>query len=219
MSSKSPGSNSARASGRKKDPKSKDGTECTSNSTKGVQATPEIVYKMSKKIAQLTKVIYYLNTKNEDHVNEIQMLSDSFEKEMNEISMVELSSSKIQEISAKCEEEEARCRAQEEVIESYMEKMENFQQDIRLASANDARLNNQIKTLNDYKLTIYLVRERKRMEEHLQSKLDDLSNRVDIGKHDEEVIAMRNHYEDRIKAIIDDHENAVTDINRRFVGE
>ena len=35
--------------------------------SKAADLFPDIHYKMSKKIAQLTKVIYQLNSKNEDH--------------------------------------------------------------------------------------------------------------------------------------------------------
>ncbi|KAJ1342615.1 hypothetical protein BSLG_002713 [Batrachochytrium salamandrivorans] len=52
------------------------------------QGNPDInadtLFKMSKKIAQLTKVIYYLNTKNEDHSVEMQNLVDSYEAEITE---------------------------------------------------------------------------------------------------------------------------------------
>ncbi|ORY37894.1 hypothetical protein BCR33DRAFT_769488 [Rhizoclosmatium globosum] len=57
-------------------------------SEKGVFAPPEVVFKMSKKIAQLTKVIYYLNTKNEDHNVEIQSLIDAYEDELTEVLLI-----------------------------------------------------------------------------------------------------------------------------------
>ena len=51
-----------------------------------IDATPDIIYKMSKKIAQLTKVIYYLNTKHEDHEAEIHNLTDAYESEIDRVS-------------------------------------------------------------------------------------------------------------------------------------
>jgi transcription initiation factor IIF auxiliary subunit len=42
----------------------------------------EIIYKMSKKIAQLTKVIYFLNTKNEDGTLKIKILQEDFDDEL-----------------------------------------------------------------------------------------------------------------------------------------
>lgn len=45
----------------------------------------EIMFKMSKKIAQLTKVIYYLNTKNEDCDTKINSMQIAFDQEISEI--------------------------------------------------------------------------------------------------------------------------------------
>jgi hypothetical protein len=47
--------------------------------------SPDIMFKMSKKIAQLTKVIYFLNTRNEDHQAEVRNLSEAYEKEIEEV--------------------------------------------------------------------------------------------------------------------------------------
>ena len=44
----------------------------------------EIIFKMSKKIAQLTKVIFYLNTKNEDGEQAVKGICNSYEAELNE---------------------------------------------------------------------------------------------------------------------------------------
>eukprot|EP01079_Euglenida_sp_SAG-EU17-18_P008721 gene8721-1565_t len=42
----------------------------------------DVQFRMSKKIAQLTKVIYHLNTKNDDHDFELKALSDRYEGEI-----------------------------------------------------------------------------------------------------------------------------------------
>ena len=47
-----------------------------------VNQPTSILYKMSKKIAQLTKIIYFLNTKAEDHGFHIQSLTDAYEAEI-----------------------------------------------------------------------------------------------------------------------------------------
>lgn len=51
-------------------------------------APPDVVYKLSKKIAQLTKVIYYLNTKNEDHTVEVQSLAEAYEDEIQQVCVI-----------------------------------------------------------------------------------------------------------------------------------
>ncbi|XP_056674661.1 protein FAM184A isoform X5 [Monodelphis domestica] len=45
----------------------------------------DLHFKMSKKIAQLTKVIYALNTKNDEHESSIQALRDAHEEEIQQI--------------------------------------------------------------------------------------------------------------------------------------
>ncbi|XP_032848754.2 protein FAM184A isoform X4 [Tyto alba] len=47
--------------------------------------SPDLHFKMSKKIAQLTKVIYALNTKNDEHEAAIQALKDAHEEEIQQI--------------------------------------------------------------------------------------------------------------------------------------
>ncbi|KAM6279443.1 protein FAM184A isoform 2-T2 [Porphyrio hochstetteri] len=51
----------------------------------GVEHSPDLHFKMSKKIAQLTKVIYALNTKNDEHEAAIQALKDAHEEEIQQI--------------------------------------------------------------------------------------------------------------------------------------
>ncbi|KAI8847668.1 hypothetical protein BC829DRAFT_476284 [Chytridium lagenaria] len=88
-------------------------------SSKGVSAAPEVVYKMSKKIAQLTKVIYYLNTKNEDHNVEVQSLIDAYEEELSDA--IKDGTGQIQELRAKLDECNIKIQAQDAVIQSYLE--------------------------------------------------------------------------------------------------
>ncbi|XP_014821927.1 PREDICTED: protein FAM184A isoform X7 [Calidris pugnax] len=51
----------------------------------GGEHSPDLHFKMSKKIAQLTKVIYALNTKNDEHEAAIQALKDAHEEEIQQI--------------------------------------------------------------------------------------------------------------------------------------
>uniref|UniRef100_A0A8C8AJE9 Family with sequence similarity 184 member A n=1 Tax=Otus sunia TaxID=257818 RepID=A0A8C8AJE9_9STRI len=51
----------------------------------GAEPSPDLHFKMSKKIAQLTKVIYALNTKNDEHEAAIQALKDAHEEEIQQI--------------------------------------------------------------------------------------------------------------------------------------
>ncbi|KAM6126665.1 LOW QUALITY PROTEIN: protein FAM184A [Pterocles gutturalis] len=51
----------------------------------GGEHSSDLHFKMSKKIAQLTKVIYALNTKNDEHEAAIQALKDAHEEEIQQI--------------------------------------------------------------------------------------------------------------------------------------
>ncbi|XP_057875688.1 protein FAM184A isoform X5 [Melospiza georgiana] len=51
----------------------------------GAEQSADLHFKMSKKIAQLTKVIYALNTKNDEHEAAIQALKDAHEEEIQQI--------------------------------------------------------------------------------------------------------------------------------------
>ena len=44
--------------------------------------TPDMLYKLSKKIAQLTKVIYSLNTKNDDLEVDLEAMKASYEDKL-----------------------------------------------------------------------------------------------------------------------------------------
>jgi hypothetical protein len=46
----------------------------------------DVLFKMSKKIAQLTKVIYYLHSKQDEHAFEIQQYQENYEYEISRVS-------------------------------------------------------------------------------------------------------------------------------------
>ena len=80
----------------------------------GKSISPDVVFKMSKKIAQLTKVIYYLNTKHEDHALEIQALVDAYEIEIQDVARG--SEQTIQEYQLQFQENEMKLQAQEDIL-------------------------------------------------------------------------------------------------------
>ena len=46
----------------------------------------DMLYKLSKKIAQLTKVIYSLNTKNDDLELDLEVLRSGYEEKLQKVS-------------------------------------------------------------------------------------------------------------------------------------
>lgn len=52
------------------------------NEEDGAVVTPDMLYKLSKKIAQLTKVIYSLNTRNDDLEVDLEAVRQSYEEKL-----------------------------------------------------------------------------------------------------------------------------------------
>jgi hypothetical protein len=88
-----------------KTPKKSQANLNRSNSSKN-ELSKDLIFKMSKKIAQLTKVIYYLNTKNEDTGQRMKYMADEYEHELKDT--VRDGESVIQELQIKLSEVEAR---------------------------------------------------------------------------------------------------------------
>ena len=57
--------------------------------------TPDMLYKLSKKIAQLTKVIYSLNTKNDDLEVDLEAMKASYEEKLQKLSIATNNHSEI----------------------------------------------------------------------------------------------------------------------------
>ena len=54
----------------------------------GVMLTEDMMFKLSKKIAQLTKVIYSLNTKNDDLEYDMEALRIGYEDKLQKVGIV-----------------------------------------------------------------------------------------------------------------------------------
>ena len=57
-------------------------TGATTTAETGSQVSPEMLYKLSKKIAQLTKVIYSLNTRNDDLELDLENVKNNYEEKL-----------------------------------------------------------------------------------------------------------------------------------------
>lgn len=58
------------------------GAAVATNDEDGAVVTPDMLYKLSKKIAQLTKVIYSLNTRNDDLEVDLEAVRQSYEEKL-----------------------------------------------------------------------------------------------------------------------------------------
>ena len=97
-------------------PKSSKNNINASNSAldRSVNASPQIVFKMAKKIAQLTKVIYFLHSKTEDHDDELDYLSEKIQEHVQSIN--EKAKIHIADLTTKADEARILLKAHEEMI-------------------------------------------------------------------------------------------------------
>jgi Protein of unknown function (DUF3431) len=101
----------------------------TSSSKMDIQK--DIMFKMSKKIAQLTKVIYYLNTKNEDTDLMMKNSAALYESELSET--INDGAVIIQELQAKLKDAEIRMDMQKNMLKQNAESMANSEKKLKVA--------------------------------------------------------------------------------------
>ncbi|KXS17557.1 hypothetical protein M427DRAFT_30363 [Gonapodya prolifera JEL478] len=130
--------------------------------------TPDIVYKMSKKIAQLTKVIYFLNTKQEDHVFEVQSLTSIYEDEIDTV--VSEANTKLADLDTKVAAAEANMTVYEDTIKTQLEKLS------RLERALDDERERSDKLERRYDMDVSLLQSQ---VDTVTSEAMHLQNRVD----------------------------------------
>ncbi|TPX68859.1 hypothetical protein SpCBS45565_g02845 [Spizellomyces sp. 'palustris'] len=174
-------------------------------SAKGVVAPPDVVYKLSKKIAQLTKVIYYLNTKNEDHTTEIQSLAEAYEDEIQEV--IEDGQSRIQVLQSKVEDGDLKLRAHEEVIQSYVETISMHEAGLDTLRQRVAELEDSLDEAEREK-----IETARKHEEQLQEMEKTVKLRC---KEEEETSGIRANYESMLQEHADKHEKELEEVKRQ----
>ncbi|KAJ3018051.1 hypothetical protein HKX48_003204 [Thoreauomyces humboldtii] len=161
---------------------------------------PDISYKLSKKVAQLTKVIYYLNTKNEDHTVEIQSLAEAYEDEIQDVildgrkridaALLELGDSqlRVEEKEARLElcarklsDQEAALAAAREhatVLEQAIAESDREKQDFSHDQEEQKRLIEDLKA-EKANLEGELVVVRSQLDRQLKEQADEFGERLD----------------------------------------
>lgn len=84
------------------------------SSVRSVDPSKDLIFKMSKKIAQLTKVVYYLNTKTEDHTLHAEVLKHEYDQELADT--IKDGASIIQELQLKFTESQSARDHQESLL-------------------------------------------------------------------------------------------------------
>ncbi|KAI8591508.1 hypothetical protein BDZ88DRAFT_469591 [Geranomyces variabilis] len=149
---------------------------------------PDIIYKISKKIAQLTKVIYYLNTKNEDHAVEIQSLAEAYEDEIQDVIL----DGRKQIDSARMELEDAQksLQTKDEKLKAHIVKVNEqttelealrlqaatLQQNLEVSEGE--RIDAQNRLDQQTKLVDELTAERTKLTEELESSRTEIEERL-----------------------------------------
>ncbi|KAI8894548.1 hypothetical protein BC833DRAFT_660816 [Globomyces pollinis-pini] len=138
----------------------------------------EILFKMSKKIAQLTKVVYFLNTKNEDTNLQMKQMKRQYEYDLHET--LEEGKSVISEMQLKLNESEDRVQYQETVIQTNLKTIIEKENEIAMIKEHSNRLEIQAKKQ--------------------QTAISKLSTNVisDIS-HEKEITEIKLQYEDELE--------------------
>lgn len=81
---------------------------------KSILAPPQTVFKMAKKIAQLTKVVYFLHSRTEDHDDELDYLTEKIQDHVKDIN--DHAKAQISDLTARAEEGRILLKAHEDMI-------------------------------------------------------------------------------------------------------
>ena len=195
----------------------------------GLDVTPDLHLKMSKKIAQLTKVVYALNTKNDEQDSIVAYLKERHESEMQQL--LRETKSRVNELQQrieKYEEQKADMRNVEQrlrdesekraqaVIEyeqykiSVKEKEEKQQEENEMkASASVKHLletkNSFEKQLEDFKKT------RELLEKDKDKAMEEL-----VNKHHEELDRLMKAHRVRYDEVVKDKDKIKTDLEAKI---
>ncbi|KAI9090436.1 hypothetical protein DFS34DRAFT_672258 [Phlyctochytrium arcticum] len=174
----------------------------------------DLIYKLSKKIAQLTKVIYYLNTKNEDHATEVQSLAEAYEDEISEV--LGDARARIKKTRDQMEDGQLKLRAHEEVIQSYLEKISA--QESKIASQDEAltAATSRITSLEQQLLTS--EKEKEDAATHHAKTLESLSLQLSSSQSSESA-DLQSSFDRRQRDLADLHTQELTDVKAKAVAE
>ncbi|KAJ3404898.1 hypothetical protein HDU80_002205 [Chytriomyces hyalinus] len=177
---------------------------------KGVIAPPEVVFKMSKKIAQLTKVIYYLNTKNEDHNVEIQSLIDAYEDELTET--IKDGTLQIETMKNQLRDAQEKSKLCEETIDAHVRTIDSQLQELRdcyhreeelkelmegVSTDADRKIRSNLEDMHELTKSQEIVQ-----EEKTQARLNEL-----MQAHELELDQLRIENESTVKACMEDYKS------------
>ncbi len=110
---------------------------------KSIVASPQIVFKMAKKIAQLTKVVTFLHSRTEDHDDELDYLTEKIQEHVEEIRND--NKLKMRDLSLKDDESRILLKAHEGMISSNLERIHELESEMDILTLANNDLKNQLK--------------------------------------------------------------------------
>ncbi|KAJ3247620.1 hypothetical protein HDU78_003733 [Chytriomyces hyalinus] len=170
----------------------------------------KVVFKMSKKIAQLTKVIYYLNTKNEDHNVEIQSLIDAYEDELTET--IKDGTLQIETMKNQLRDAQEKSKLCEETIDAHVRTIDSQLQELRdcyhreeelkelmegVSTDADRKIRSNLEDMHELTKSQEIVQ-----EEKMQARLNEL-----MQAHELELDQLRIENESTVKACMEDYKS------------
>jgi len=115
-----------------------------------VVVTPDMLYKLSKKIAQLTKVIYSLNTRNDDLEVDLEAVKNTYEEKLNQIAHNHATNVPNGDVTGQNHDIEAKSALSEAVhaLQLSESKMKSMESDLQEKNVELKSLRSQLQNRN-----------------------------------------------------------------------
>ncbi len=195
----------------------------------GLDVTPDLHLKMSKKIAQLTKVVYALNTKNDEQDSIVEYLKERHESEMQQL--LRETKSRVNELQQRIEKYEQqkadmqkldqRLRDESEKRTQIVQQFEQYkisvkEKEEKLQAENEMKASASVKQLlatkNDFEKQL---EDFKKTRELLEKDKDKAMEEL-VSKHHEELDQLMKAHRLRYDEVVKDKEKIKTDLEAKI---
>ena len=195
----------------------------------GLDVTPDLHLKMSKKIAQLTKVVYALNTKNDEQDSIVDCLKERHESEMQQL--LRETKCKVNELQQRIEKYEQqkadmrnfeqRLREESEKRTQVVDKFEQYKISVKergekLEADNELKASASVKQLLETKNNFEKQLEDFKQTRELLEKDKDTAMEELVRKHHEELDQLMKAHRVRYDEVVKDKEKIKTDLEAKI---
>lgn len=195
----------------------------------GLDVTPDLHLKMSKKIAQLTKVVYALNTKNDEQDSIVEYLKEQHENEMRQL--LSHTKSRVNELQQRIEKYEQkkadfgnlerRLREESKKRTQVLEEFERFkisakEREDKLHEENEMKASKSVEQLLETKNNFQKQLESFKKTRELLEKDKDKAMEDLVGKHHEELDQLMKAHRVRYDEAVRDKEKLKQDLESKI---